>query len=47
MIKDYFIRYGWTLWLGAGFSLFTGYSILNWQWWVFVTPVIVLVVLRR
>jgi len=46
VIKNYFIRYSWALWNGAGFSALTGFFLDDWQWWAFTMPMCILVGLR-
>lgn len=45
-MKKFFKEHGVFVWMGAAFAFITGYSIDSWQWWAFVFPSIVFVVLR-
>jgi len=42
-----FIReHAWAFWLGAGTTLISDKGIGDWQWWVFLVPMILLVNIR-
>lgn len=45
MIKKYFFKYLWSIWAGGAFTAFSGFKIFDWQWWVFIIPLVALVVL--
>ena len=41
-ILNYFKEYGWCLWLGMSPFVDTG-SLVDWRWWAFSIPLILLV----
>ena len=45
MIKKYLFEYSWSIWAGSAFTAFSGFRILDWQWWVFIIPLVALVIL--
>ena len=45
-ILKYIKKYAWAWFLGAGTQMISGYGIFNWQWYLFVIPLILLVSIR-
>jgi hypothetical protein len=36
-------NYGWTIWLGGALNIFNNGNFMNWEYWVYVIPLILLV----
>ena len=45
-ILRYIKKYAWAWFLGAGTEMISGYGLFNWQWHLFVIPLILLVAIR-
>ena len=49
-MKAFLATHGYALWLGAGCAFLLDsetITILRWEWWVVVVPIVVLVTLRE
>lgn len=42
-MMNFIKKYGFTWWLGAGTVIISGYSFINWQWYAFVIPLLLLI----
>jgi hypothetical protein len=45
-MKDYFIKSGYSIWLGFALAAFAHIFIDSWQFWAILVPTVILVVIK-